>query len=64
MNNQKRMIIKIIIILVLVVAVGFAVYLKEKRGTTDQGQETLSTAGSSEIPRLGACRNTHSHKIL
>jgi thioredoxin 1 len=52
MNNQKRMIIKIIIILVLVVAVGFAVYLKEKRGTTDQGQETLSTAGSSGIPRL------------
>lgn len=52
MKDQKGMTIKIIIILLLAVAVGLAVYFKDKRGTADTGQALQSTAGASGLPRL------------
>ena len=51
MKNQKGMTVKIIIILLLAVAVGFAVYFKEKRGTSVEGQ-TAPSPGASGLPRL------------
>lgn len=43
---------KIIIILLLAVAIGFAVYFKDRRGTADTGHALQTSAEISGLPRL------------